>query len=106
MNTAKLMTIIDNLIDTAINRLSTPNGNFVSYFSLDIREIFPERKRITKSLIDSVITEFHSRGLDAEFSNNKIYVTVDLNQCFFNYSQAQNFNVALSYSRGVHGNNF
>lgn len=104
MSTVNLIGVVDHFIDTAIMRFSGRDGVMISHFYLDIREIFPDRQRITQNLKDDVVNTLESRGLDLEsIDNTTFYVTVDLNKCFFNYRQARDFQEALAYVRSVHG---
>lgn len=104
MSRQVLMQIIDDFIDTAIDRLSCEDGVMVSYFYLDVREIFPDRQRITQNLIDSSIDTLESRGLIIErVVGTTINITVNLHKCLFNHYQSKNYSVALSYVRNTHG---
>lgn len=100
-----MMNILDQFIDTAINRLSSEHGTMVSQFFIDPRTHFGDRKRVTQKLINEVIALCESRGLNATVDSMKnLLVTVNLNCCRFNPSQAALFNTALSYTRSAHGN--
>lgn len=100
-----MMHILDQFIDTAINRLSSEDGTMVSQFFIDLRAHFSDRQRITQKLINDVITLCESRGLDATVdSRSNLLITVSLNRCRFNPSQAATFNAALAYTRDAHGN--
>lgn len=99
-----MMKILDQFIDTAINRLSSERGPMVSEFFIDLRAHFG-RQRITQKLIDDTIALCNSRGVHATVDPmNNLLVTVHLDSCRFNPAQAAMFNTALSYTRQVHGN--
>ena len=98
------MKILDQFIDTAINRLSNERGSMVSEFFIDLRAHF-ERTRVTQKLIDDTIALCNSRGLHAKVdSMNNLLITVHLDNCRFNPQQSAAFNTALLYTRQVHGN--
>jgi hypothetical protein len=101
-----LMQVIDNFIDTSIDRFSSESACMVSHFFLDIREIFPDRQRVTQHLIDTCISVMQSRGLNINQTTATTFnVTVNLNTCLFNHQQSMKFSVALNYVRTVHGLN-
>ncbi len=92
---------IDSCIETTINRLSSEAGTMVSNFYLDLRS--PGRQRITEA--GRAINRFcRSRGIYAEREGNGLLVRVDLRTCYLNPGQAEMFNIAIGYTRSVHGN--
>lgn len=92
---------IDEFIDTGINRLSGPQGQLTSNFYVDLRSY---QTRITQNLENHCISLCNSRGITAQRIGDGLSITVDLNSCFLNSAQAQAYNIALSYTRNVHGN--
>ena len=92
---------LDTFIDTAINRLSSEQGTMVSSFYIDLRAI---QSRITAKLVDQSIAMCSSRGLLASRVGDGLSVMVDLRTCVLNPVQAAAFNMALNYTRQVHGN--
>lgn len=92
---------LDSFIDTAINRLSGENAPTHSAFYIDLRSY---QKRITQRLVDDAISACASRGLSAERNGDGLTVLVDLNTCLLNPQQTQAYNIALAYTRNVHGN--
>ena len=105
MSREVLMRIIDDFIDTSIIRLSSESGEMFSHFFLDLRDIFPDRQRITQNLMDLTCDTITSRGLiiNDKIDNTSLRVTVDLNRCHFNSRQAVKFSEALKYVRQMHG---
>jgi len=95
---------IDTCIDTTINRLSSESGRMNSNFYLDLRDIYPDRQRITDKLVAQAIDLCQSRGVHAERSGDGLTMVVDLHRCYLNPRQAADFNAALDYTRTVHGN--
>ncbi|KEZ27348.1 hypothetical protein D5S10_23285 [Pseudomonas savastanoi] len=95
---------IDNCIETTINRLSSDAGSMRSTFYFDLRTSNPGRQRITDKLADQSIALCRTRGIDAERDGDGLRVTIDLRSCYLNPSQSELFNVALGYTRSVHGN--
>lgn len=95
---------LDTCIDTTINRLSSESGRMQSNFYLDLRDSNPDRQRITDKLVAQSIDLCQSRGIYAERSGDGLMITIDLHRCFLNPRQAEDFNVALDYTRSVHGN--
>lgn len=93
---------IDSCIETTINRLSSEAGTMVSNFYLDLRS--PGRQRITEKLVEQSIDLCRSRGIYAEREGDGLFVRVDLRTCYLNPGQAEMFNVAIGYTRSVHGN--
>ncbi|HHP0368279.1 TPA: hypothetical protein ACRZTS_005007, partial [Escherichia coli] len=93
---------IDSCIETTINRLSSEAGTMVSNFYLDLRS--PGRQRITEKLVEQSIDLCRSRGIYAEREGNGLLVRVDLRTCYLNPGQAEMFNIAIGYTRSVHGN--
>lgn len=95
------MSQLDACIETTINRLSSEHGTMVSTFYIDLRGT---RTRITSKLVEESIGMCASRGLQAYRVGDGLSVTVDLRTCVMNPAQAAAFNLALNYTRQVHGN--
>ncbi|TNH79289.1 hypothetical protein [Aeromonas sobria] len=89
------MSHIDGLINAAIDKLSC-DGGFVHQFYIDLRTY---QQRITQQLIERCIDACQARGLYVEQIGDGLSVTVDLKTCVMNQIQAQNFSLALGYSR-------
>ena len=92
---------IDDFIDTAIARLSGEEGITRSKFYVDLREY---QQRVTQNLVEQCIATCASRGLVAQRNGDGLFIVVDLDTCAFNSNQARNYQVALNYTRSVHGN--
>lgn len=92
---------LDDFIDATINRLSSEHGTMIGTFYIDLRAI---QTRITSKLVDQSISMCESRGLHAKRVGDGLSVTVDLQTCIMNSTQAAAFNLALNYTRQVHGN--
>jgi len=92
---------IDSFIDTAINRLSSEQGTLISTFYINLRDY---QSRITTKLVEDCIGKCKARGLQTERVGDGISVTVNLNLCVLNPSQANAYNTALLYTRTEHGN--
>ena len=92
---------LDVFIDTAINRLSSEQGTIVSTFYVDLRAF---QSRITTKLVDGCIAMCEARGLSAQRVGDGLSVTVNLNSCVLNPGQAASYNLALAYTRQLHGN--
>lgn len=75
-----------------------------SNFYLDLRDIYPDRQRITDKLVAQAIDLCQSRGIQADRSGDGLTIVVDLYRCYLNPRQAADFNTALDYTRTVHGN--
>ncbi len=96
------MAQIDSFIYTAIGRLSREAASSRSQFYVDLRSM---QQRITKNLVADCMDLCARRGLTAERVGDGLNITVDLDTCFFNPQQADAYNVALAYTRHIHGNN-
>lgn len=92
---------IDGFIDNAITRLASESGSTRSTYYVDLRSY---QQRITQNLVEQCTTICNSRGLKAERSGDGLMVTVDLHSCFFNPVQARAYEMALNYTRTMHGN--
>ncbi len=93
---------IDSCIETTINRLSSEAGTMVSNFYLDLRS--PGRQRITEKLVEQSIKSCRSRGIYAEREGNGLLVRVRSENVLSESGQAEMFNIAIGYTRSVHGN--
>ncbi len=93
---------IDSCIETTINRLSSEAGTMVSNFYLDLRS--PGRQRITEKLVEQSINLCRSRGIYAEREGNGLLVRVESENVLSESGQAEMFNIAIGYTRSVHGN--
>lgn len=92
---------IDSFIDATINRLSSEQGTMVSDYYIDLRTL---QSRITTKLVDESIAKCNARGLQASRIGDGLTIRVDLRTCVLNPAQAAGFNLALNYTRQVHGN--
>lgn len=92
---------LDCFIDAAINRLSGDQGSTVSNFYVDLRSF---QQRITQNLVDQCVSICQLRGLFAERHGDGLSITVDLQRCSLNPTQAAAYSLACSYTRIVHGN--
>ncbi len=97
-----VMSQLDTFIDTAIARMSRESGSSRSNFYVDLRSM---QQRITKNLVDDCVRLCASRNLAAERVGDGLSVTVDLDTCALNPQQSAAYNLALAYTRHVHGNN-
>lgn len=87
---------IDVFIDTAIDRFSGESTPSVSKFHVDLRDY---QRRITNNLVSNCIAACEARGLEAERHGDSLVVTVRLDKCFFNASQAGMYRNALDFAR-------
>lgn len=92
---------IDDFIDAALDRLSGAQGVTVSCFYVDLRSY---QQRITPKLVEQCVRICESRGLGAERDGDGLHVTVDLDTCFLNPSQAVIYRTALAFTRSQYGN--
>ncbi len=97
------MSEIDSFIDAAINRLSCGSGTDESMFYVDLHQY---QQRITQRLVQECISRCQSRGLRAYHEGSGLSIVVNLKNCVLTPSQAQQYNVALNYTRSVHGSMF
>jgi len=95
------MSQIDSFIDTTISRLSGEAGTVQSTFYVDLRSF---QKRITQNLVQQCLDVCASRGVYAERVGDGLNVTVNLNSCFLTPMQSNAYNLALAYTRQIHGN--
>jgi hypothetical protein len=92
---------VDGFIDATIARLASEAGTMRSNFYVDLRSY---QQRITQNLVDQCATICESRGLVVTRNGDGLVVTVDLHTCFLNPDQAKGYQMALNYTRSVHGN--
>lgn len=92
---------VDGFIDTTITRLSSEAGSTRSNFYVDLRSY---QQRITQNLVEQCTAVCNARGLQVERNGDGLIVTVDLHTCFFNPSQTRSYEMALNYTRNMHGN--
>jgi len=92
---------LDSFIDTTINRLSSHAGTTRSSFYVNLREL---QQRITQNLVDNCVELCRTRGLRAERSGDGLTIHVDLDTCLLNIQQSAAYNLALAYTRNMHGN--
>lgn len=92
---------VDSFIETALTRLASETGQTRSSFYVDLRSM---QTRITQSLVDQCVDICESRNLSVTRVGDGLNVTVDLNTCYFNAFQAQKHELALQYTRSMHGN--
>lgn len=92
---------INICIDSVINRLGSEQATTSGKFIFNLRDY---QDRITNKLVDDCIHKCSVRGLVAERDGDNLIVTVDLHTCVMTPLQAHTFNVALDYTRNMHGN--
>lgn len=100
----RLSRSLDNFIDVAINRLGCENAVMSSDFILDLKDVFPDRQRITSTLIDETVKFCQFRGMSVFVNGHLLKVTVDLRHCLLNPEQSVKFNTAFEYTQRIHGN--
>lgn len=92
---------VDGFIDATLTRLASEAGTTRSNFYVDLRSY---QQRITQNLVEQCTAVCESRGLVVTRNGDGLVVTVDLQTCFFNPDQAKAYQMALNYTRSIHGN--
>ncbi|ATG93104.1 hypothetical protein QRO08_09700 [Paracidovorax citrulli] len=92
---------LDDFIDTTINRMSGESGVKTGRFYVELRSL---QQRVTQNLVDQCIALCARRGLQAERDGDGLIVHVNLDTCALNPQQSAAYNVALNYTRRIHGN--
>lgn len=92
---------IDDMIDSTILRLAGETGSAVSTFYVDLRSY---QRRITEKLVSECISLCSSRGIHAERIGDGLSITINLDRCYLNPSQARDFSSAVTFTQAAYGN--
>ena len=95
------MADIDAMIDSAIFRLAGETGSAVSTFYVDLRNY---QRRITDKLVLECISLCNSRGIHAERIGDGLSITINVDTCYLNPSQARDFTSAVTFTQSAYGN--
>jgi len=95
------MADIDDMIDSTIFRLAGETGSSVSTFYVDLRNY---QRRITDKLVSECISLCNSRGIYAERIGDGLSITINVDTCYLNPSQARAFTSAVTFTQSAYGN--